>query len=127
MPQYERLKQAAATQPGLIAQQELDDAQAKDLSARRRWMPPKSSMAAANSHADAAQADNQRVQALQDYTNVTAPLDGVVDLALCRYGRADSGRDQFQRARTFPSFGFRRAACCACGFPCPKTMSSLFM
>ena len=43
-------------------------------------------MAAAQQHAGAAQADNQRVQALHDYTNVTAPLDGVV---VWRY--ADTG------------------------------------
>ena len=76
--QYERLKLAAATQPGIIAQQELDDAQAKDLSAEAQVDAAKSAMAAAKGHAGAAQADNQRVQALHDYTNVTAPLDGVV-------------------------------------------------
>ena len=76
--QYERLKQAAATQPGIIAQQELDDAQAKDLAAEAQVDAAKAAMAAAKGHAGAAQADNQRVQALHDYTNVTAPLDGVV-------------------------------------------------
>ncbi len=84
--QFERLKQAAATQPGLIAQQELDDAQAKDLSAEAQVDAAKSAMAAAKQHAGAAHADNERVQALHNYTNVTAPLDGVV---IWRY--ADTG------------------------------------
>ena len=84
--QYERLKQAAATQPGIIAEQELDDAQAKDLSSEAQVDAAKSAMAAAKGHAGAAQSDNQRVQALHDYTNVTAPLDGVV---IWRY--ADTG------------------------------------
>ncbi len=84
--QYERLRQAAAVRPGLIAQQELDDAQAKDLSAEAQVDAAKAALAAAKEHAGSAQADNQRVQALHNYTNVTAPLDGVV---IWRY--ADTG------------------------------------
>ncbi len=72
--QSERLQQAAATRPGLIAQQELDDAQAKDLSSQAQVDAAKSAMAAAQQHAEAAQSDNQRVQALENYTNVTAPI-----------------------------------------------------
>lgn len=82
----ERLKAAAATRPGLIAQQELDDAQARDLSSQAQVDAAKSAMAAAQQHAEAARADNERVQALEDYTRVTAPLDGVV---IWRY--ADTG------------------------------------
>jgi multidrug efflux pump subunit AcrA (membrane-fusion protein) len=82
----ERLKQAAAGRPGLIAQQELDDAEAKDLSSEAQVDAAKSAMAAAQEHTGAAQSDNQRVEALHNYTNVTAPLDGVV---IWRY--ADTG------------------------------------
>ena len=82
----ERLKEAAAGRPGLIAQQELDDAQAKDLSSEAEVDAAKSTMAAAQQHANAAQSENQRVEALHNYTNVTAPLDGVV---IWRY--ADTG------------------------------------
>ena len=81
-----RLQQAAATRPGLIAQQELDDAQAKDLSSQAQVDAAKSAMAAAQQHAEAARSDNQRVQALEDYTTVTAPIAGVV---IWRY--ADTG------------------------------------
>jgi RND family efflux transporter MFP subunit len=82
----ERLRQAAATRPGLIAQQELDDAQSKDLSSQSQVDSAKSAMAAAQQHAEAARADNERVQALENYTNVVAPIDGVV---IWRY--ADTG------------------------------------
>lgn len=82
----ERLKQAAAGRPGLIAQQELDDALAKDLSAEAQVDSAKAAMAAAQQHTGAALSDNQRVEALHNYTNVTAPLDGVV---IWRY--ADTG------------------------------------
>lgn len=82
----ERLKQAAAVRPGLIAQQELDNAQAQDLSAEAQVDSAKAAMAAAQQHMGAANADRQRVEALENYTNVTAPLDGVV---IWRY--ADTG------------------------------------
>ena len=82
----ERLRQAAAVRPGLIAQQELDNAQAQDLSAEAQVDSAKAAMAAAQQHMGAASADKQRVEALENYTNVTAPLDGVV---IWRY--ADTG------------------------------------
>jgi RND family efflux transporter MFP subunit len=81
-----RLQQAAATRPGLIAQQELDDAQAKDLNGQAQVDAAKAALAAAQQHAEAARSDNQRVQALEDYTTVTAPIAGVV---IWRY--ADTG------------------------------------
>jgi RND family efflux transporter MFP subunit len=82
----ERLQQAAATRPGLIAQQELDDAQSKDLSSQAQVDEAKAAMAAAQQHAAAARADNERVRALEAYTNVVAPIAGVV---VWRY--ADTG------------------------------------
>ncbi len=84
--QYVRLKEAAQGHPGLIAQQELDNAQAADLGAEAQVDGAKAAMAAAKQHMGSAQADNQRVQALHDYTNVVAPISGVV---VWRY--ADTG------------------------------------
>jgi RND family efflux transporter MFP subunit len=84
--QYERLKQAAQGHPGLIAEQELDNAQAADLSSEAQVDAAKSGLAAAKQHMGSAQADNQRVQALHNYTNVVAPISGVV---VWRY--ADTG------------------------------------
>lgn len=83
---YTRLKQAAAAQPGLIAEQELDDAQAKDLASESRVDAAKSALSAAMQQSDVSKADNERVSALSDYTKVTAPLDGVI---VWRY--ADTG------------------------------------
>ncbi len=83
---YQRLEEASEGHPGLIAQQELDDAQAKDLSSEAQIDAAKAAMAAAKQHAGSAQADNQRVQALHDYTTVQAPIAGVV---VWRY--ADTG------------------------------------
>jgi RND family efflux transporter MFP subunit len=83
---YERLEEAAKSHPGLIAQQELDDAQAKDLASEAQVDAAKAAMAGAKQRAGEAQADNQRVQAMHDYTTVQAPISGVV---VWRY--ADTG------------------------------------
>lgn len=83
---YQRLEEAGKGHPGLIAQQELDDAQAKDLSSEAQVDAAKSAMEAAKQRAGGAEADNQRVQALHDYTTVQAPIAGVV---VWRY--ADTG------------------------------------
>lgn len=83
---YQRLLDTSKAQPGLVAQQELDDAQAKDLSAEAQVDSAKAAESAAQQHAEAANADNVRVQAIQSYTNVVAPIDGVI---IWRY--ADTG------------------------------------
>lgn len=84
--EFARLQQAGQGHPGLIAQQELDNAQAADLASEAQVDSAKAAMAAAKQHLGSAQADNQRVQALHDYTTVTAPISGVV---VWRY--ADTG------------------------------------
>ena len=83
---YDRLREAAKAQPGLIAQQELDDAQSKADASGAQVDGAESALSAARQGADAAHADMQRVGALQSYTTVTAPLNGVV---IWRY--ADTG------------------------------------
>lgn len=84
--EWVRLQQASEGHPGLIAQQELDNARAADMAAEAQVDSARAAMAAAKQHLGASQADNQRVQALHDYTTVTAPISGVV---VWRY--ADTG------------------------------------
>jgi RND family efflux transporter MFP subunit len=74
----DRMQAAAKAQPGLIAQQELDDIQSKNLAAAAQVDAAKAALAAAQGAAQVARADNQRVSAIQNYTRVTAPLDGVI-------------------------------------------------
>jgi RND family efflux transporter MFP subunit len=83
---YLRLLQAFTAQPGLIAQQELDNAQSKDLSTAAQIDAAKATLSGARQGADVADADRERVQDLNDYTHVTAPLSGII---VWRY--ADTG------------------------------------
>ncbi|HEX5284222.1 MAG TPA: efflux RND transporter periplasmic adaptor subunit [Bryocella sp.] len=83
---YDRLSQASARRPGLIAQQELDNARSQAQASREQIDTAQSRLAAARESAQAATNDQQRVGALESYTKVTAPLTGVV---VWRY--ADTG------------------------------------
>jgi RND family efflux transporter MFP subunit len=76
--EYKRLAQAAELRPGLIAQQELDDALAKDQSSEAQVLAAKSALEAAQQQLDEAKAENARVRTLFDYSTITAPFTGVV-------------------------------------------------
>jgi len=83
---YSRLESVSKTRPELIAQQEVDDAQGKDAAADAQVAAAKSGLAAARDHVQEAASNRARVQALFDYTRITAPFDGVIT---ARY--ADTG------------------------------------
>jgi len=74
----QRLKQASDARPGLIAVQELEDAQAKDAAAEAQVEAAKSELSATQQALGAAQADHRHFASLADYSHITAPFDGVV-------------------------------------------------
>jgi RND family efflux transporter MFP subunit len=76
--QYDRLSGVARSKPGLVAQQEVDDAQGKDLAAEAQVEASKSSLQSAQSQLQVAEAKRQHDQVLYDYSKITAPFDGVV-------------------------------------------------
>jgi RND family efflux transporter MFP subunit len=75
---FERLAGVAKKKPGLIAQQEIDEAQSKDLVTEAQIAAAKSALNAAEEQVNVNSADTQKVKTLMDYTRVTAPFDGVV-------------------------------------------------
>jgi RND family efflux transporter MFP subunit len=76
--QYERLNKVATSQPGLVAQQEVDDAQGKDLAAEAQVEASKSALAVTQSQLAVSQSKLAHDQALFDYARITAPFAGVV-------------------------------------------------
>jgi RND family efflux transporter MFP subunit len=76
--QYDRLNGVAKSKPGLVAQQEVDDAQGKDLAAEAQVEGSKSHLQGAESQLEVAQAKRAHDQALFDYSNITAPFAGVI-------------------------------------------------
>jgi RND family efflux transporter MFP subunit len=76
--QYNRLSNVAKTKPGLVAQQEVDDAQGKDLATEAQVEGAKSSLDVAQSQLTVSQSKMAHDQALYDYAKITAPFAGVV-------------------------------------------------
>src|SRR5262249_14819277 len=83
---YARLKQASEQQKGLLAQQELDDAQAKDLETEAQVASAQAALSAAEQQVQVAAANQKQYSAMSGYTRIVAPFTGVVTM---RY--ADTG------------------------------------
>jgi RND family efflux transporter MFP subunit len=81
-----RLQQAAQQKAGLVAQQEIDDAQAKDLEQEAQVSSAEAALNAAQQALEVAEANAKQYAALESYTRIVAPFSGVVTM---RY--ADTG------------------------------------
>jgi RND family efflux transporter MFP subunit len=68
----------AKQRPGLIAQQEIDDARSRDLVAEAQVAAAKSNLDAVTQQATGSRAEQKKVKTLFDYTRVTAPFSGVI-------------------------------------------------
>src|SRR5271166_3434951 len=73
-----RLVNTDKARPGLIAQQELDDATAKDRASQAQVEAAKSALGASMQQLAVAQANLQHYAALSDYAKIVAPYNGVV-------------------------------------------------
>ncbi len=74
----QRLMSTNKERPGLIAEQELDDATAKDRASEAQVAAAKSALSAARQQLAVARANQQHYTALSEYAKITAPYDGVV-------------------------------------------------
>jgi len=76
--QYTRLNEVFQSQPGIVAQQEVDDAQGKDLAASAQVDAGQAALEAAQSQLAVSKAKLTHDQTLFDYAKITAPFNGVV-------------------------------------------------
>src|SRR5580704_15837002 len=76
--QFTRLNGVFQSQPGIVAQQEVDDAQGKDLAAASQVDAGQAALEAAQSQLGAFKAKLVHDQSLFDYSRITAPFAGVV-------------------------------------------------
>ena len=83
---YARLKQAADSRAGLVAQQEIDDSQAKDLEFEAQASSSSAALSSAQQQVQVAEANQKQYRALSDYSRIVAPFSGVIT---ARY--ADTG------------------------------------
>jgi RND family efflux transporter MFP subunit len=84
--QYERLAGVAKTKAGLVAQQEIDDLQGKDLALEAQVEGSRSNVEAAQSGLQVAEAGRQRDRVLYDYSRIVAPFSGVVTQRFANLG-----------------------------------------
>jgi len=82
----QRLRQAAEQKAGLVAQQELDNARAKDLEGEAQVSSAEAALSGAQQASEVAEANAKQYAALSEYTRIVAPFTGVVTV---RY--ADTG------------------------------------
>lgn len=76
--QYSRLAEVSKQKPGLVAQQEVDDAHGKDLEAEAAVNAATSSVAAAQQQLAVDKAELEKEQSMVNYSTITAPFDGVI-------------------------------------------------
>ncbi|MBI3877366.1 MAG: efflux RND transporter periplasmic adaptor subunit [Verrucomicrobia bacterium] len=93
---YERLVGASKAQPGLIAEQEVEAAQARDRTTAAQLVNTRAGLSAAKQQVLVAQADVNRLRAKEGYATITAPFTGVITKRF-----ADQG--DFVRGGTSPS------------------------
>jgi len=75
---YTRLKQASDARPGLIAEQELDNAQAKDREGEAQISADEAAFSEARNQLDVASAEQKQLSAMSGYAQIVAPFDGVI-------------------------------------------------
>ena len=76
--EYTRLEEASKERPGLIAEQELDDARAKDQRAAAQVGVAKASLDAMQQQLGVSRATRSRLETMSRYEQIIAPFTGVV-------------------------------------------------
>jgi RND family efflux transporter MFP subunit len=84
---YTRIADVLKREPGLVPQQEVDEARSRDVIAEAQVAAAKSGLRTAEQKNRVAHADQTRVETLHNYATITAPFDGVVTK---RYANAGS-------------------------------------
>jgi len=89
--EYTRVNGVFESKPGLVAQQEVDDAQAKDLAAASQVDAGEAALEAAQGKLAASQSKLVHDQALFAYARITAPFAGVVTQRYANLGTLMQG------------------------------------
>lgn len=84
--QFHRLNTVSQSKPGLVAQQEVDDAQGKDLASEAQVEAAKSALESTQSQLAVSKARLVHDQALYDYSHITAPFSGVITQRFANLG-----------------------------------------
>jgi len=75
---YERLEAVLKSKPGLVAQQEIDDAHSRDLQSEAQIAGARSALVSVEEQVRVAEAEQAKIKTMFEYTRVTAPFAGVI-------------------------------------------------
>jgi len=84
---FTRISDVLKREPGLVPQQQVDEAHTRDLVSEAQIASAKSALRTAQQRVRVAKADQGRIQTLHKYMTISAPFDGVVTK---RYANAGS-------------------------------------
>ncbi len=84
--EFERFNKVSESRPGLVAQQEVDEVQGRDLAAEAQVAAAESNLESAKSNVAASQAKLAHDQTIFNYARITAPFDGVVTQRFANLG-----------------------------------------
>lgn len=73
-----RLANVSKSEPGLVAQQEVDEAEAKRRAAEAQVSSSKASLGVIEKQIESARASEERIKTMAAYTKITAPFSGVI-------------------------------------------------
>ena len=75
---FARLQAVVKTMPNLVAQQDIDDAQGRDLVAEAQVDAATAALAAAEQQLEVSKANLEKTKSMFAYAQITAPFDGVI-------------------------------------------------
>ncbi len=75
---YKRLAGVLKLQPNLVAQQEIDDAQARDQVAEAQILTDEAALAGAREQFEESKANEGKIETMLAYSRITAPFSGVI-------------------------------------------------
>ena len=75
---FERLDAVSKTKPGLVAQQEIDDAHGRDLQTEAQIAAARSALASSQEQVRVVEAEQAKIKTMFEYARVIAPFAGVV-------------------------------------------------
>ena len=112
---YSRILDVSKREPGLVPQQEVDEAHSRDLVAEAQVSAAKSHITACEQRIRVSQAEQARFKTLYQYAVITAPFTGVVTKRYANTGSLIQA-GTLRRRRPCRWCGFPRTDCC--GWPC---------
>ncbi len=122
---YTRILDVSKREKGLVPQQEVDEANSRDLVAEAQVSAAQSRIAAAQQHIRVAQAEQSHVKTLYQYAVITAPFAGVVTKRYANTGALIQAGDEASQTQAMPVVRLSENGRLRLALPVPESAVSL--